>query len=210
MKFFKYLLIVIVFTAAGAIYSLQMPRFKIWLLNELQIISLTKINLEIKAKHIDFTFLPLGAVISNIQLIPHGELNQALAPALVEKISISLNMLSLIAGRFEIGKILIVRPHANLFFKAPKETSENKLKQNTEIPFDQIIHLPLRSVEIIDADIKARIDALELVVQAKDLSLDFEKNAKAAKLEFFVPHIITKKPGLESAIDLSISARGVL
>jgi translocation and assembly module TamB len=210
LSLLKYLLLVITFMSAGIIYSLQMPRLKRWLLNEIQIQSLLKTGVEIKTHDIEFSLFPIGVKLDNLTIKPHGELAAALSTTTIDSLTVSLSAAVLAAGHFKIGKILIVHPKATVFLKADPPKSENtkKIKAKIHIPWKKIIDIPVQTFEIWDAEIQARIEAENLVIQTRNLAFNVEKNSQALKLEIFAPDILLKRAGVnEAPLPLTFATR---
>ncbi|MDZ4677160.1 MAG: translocation/assembly module TamB domain-containing protein [Oligoflexia bacterium] len=207
MKFIRYFLITVLFLIIGIVYAREVPKLKKWLLAKIQIVSTQKLGIEIKAKSIEFELIPLGVKFTELRIQPKKELSAIISPALLDGLGIYLSPLSLLVGRFEIGNITLIHPQTNVFIKRKNDDKNEKF----ELPWDQFLSTPIKSVNIIDGDIRLLVKDTNLAFQLTGFNLSVVKNFQAARVEFFGPDIKVKRIDVpDSLTTIGLAARIVI
>lgn len=217
MRFAKYFVISSLFILTGIVYSREVPVLKKWLLNKLYIISSSKTDFEVKAEHLNFTFLPPGIKIYNVSVKPKANsISQIITPVKIDMLEVNLSPSALISGRFEIGKILLKHPVTSVFIKNTQDDSNNATTNTAtaapfQIPWNEIMSLPVRKIIIKDAEIQTKVDPAQMFLKVSGFGINLEKSSSAAKLEIFSPKTLIKKFNQEqSLIEIGLATRIIL
>jgi translocation and assembly module TamB len=205
MKFIKYFLISVVCLVMGIVYSREVPKLKKWILGKITTLSREK-GVEISAQEINFKLLPPGIELIGMKLEPKGPMARTLAPSTIDSVQVYLSPASLIAGRFEIGNITVNHPATSVFLRKAQAKPAGK-GQNSD-PWDQVVNIPVQSLDVNDAQIRVRIEAGDLALQLRNFSLNLVKNYKAGKFDLFAPDVMIKR-GDGKVIQLGASTRVV-
>ncbi len=208
MRFVKYIIVCAFCIVVGITYSRETPQLKKWILIKIQVLSREKASLEVTAKKIKFNLLPPGIELIDLTLTPKDKpLSQTVAPVQIERLRITLSPLALITGRFEIGSILIEHPVVSLFIKKP-ERQAGKKETSFEIPWDDLIHLPIKNIYIQGADILTDLEGPGILLKLDGFGLNFQKTPDSLQLEIFSPHTLIKQKGIDSSLtELGLATR---
>ena len=211
LRFIRYFLLCTVFLISGIIYSREVPKAKVWILNKIEIVSREKLNIEIKADKISFKFLPPGLQLQGISIKPRGALAKTISPSTVDSIEAYLNFSSLLGGRFEIGQITVDHPVTNIFIKSPDASSAPGAKKDSGDLWDQGINIPLSKVVFTNAEIRAKIQSANLLLQLRKFSFTATKNYQAAQIEVFAPDVTFKKSDVSTKfVNLGLATRVIV
>jgi len=169
---------------SGIIYSREIPKAKTWLLKKIQSVSSEKLNIEVKADKIDFKFFPPGVQLHSLAIKPQGAVARTISPSTIDSVEVYLNFPSLLGGRFEIGEVRIDHPVTNIFIKKSDGSSgSGKSKNDNSDLWDQGINIPLSKVVLTNAEIRAKIESENLLLQLRKFGFTATKNYQAAQIE---------------------------
>jgi translocation and assembly module TamB len=200
VRFVKYFLVCVLFAVLGIIYSRELPKLKTWLLVKIQVLSKQKTPFEVKAAALNFKILPPGIELAGVRLQPNSPLNQSLAPVTANSISVYMSGGALFAGRFEIGTVSIEHPVVNAIIMGPENKTTSAPSKSTELPWDEIMRLPVRRVEINDAEVRADLRKSGVLIQLQRFALNIQKTFNAARIEVFAPELAIKRKGFEESL----------
>jgi hypothetical protein len=170
MAFIRYFLVAVLFVVTGIVYSREAPKLKIWILKKVQVVSREKAQLEVKAQSIDFVLFPPGIKLNKLKVEPKDNMSQVISPTTVETLGVYLSPLSLLLGKFEIGNISIDGMITNIFIRN-KMPSVGGIGETEQDSWSKFINIPVRSVSINHAEIRAKVDPADISLQLKDFSL---------------------------------------
>ena len=115
-------------------------------------------------------------VLQDVKILPKDELAKTLAPALVKRIKISLNLFSLLRGQVRISSLTLAQPDIKLFLKDRPAIPNFKTNAKGDVAniLQEVYKLPIDELNIEGMNLLARLDGPQVALRATNLDLSLK------------------------------------
>lgn len=204
----KYFLVAGFFLLIGFFKAYHLPDFKLWAINQIELISRNDGPARVLVSDIDFKLFPIGVHFNNIRIYPKKDLEEFIEPIFLKSFQVSLNPLSFLTGLFQFSRVEFVQPLIRV--KSPKRLLEFLKRDSGPSTFQlkNILRIPLNNFTIRNMELSIPPEGDIPTVNLQKFSIDIENQKTSALISIFSPHIMIYDPKIsESPATISIGSR---
>lgn len=199
---FYYFLLSLFSAILGFTYSYHLPQIKTW--SKYQILKLSDRHLPAKilVKDFSLSLIPFGLAFDGIVINPKPPLTQSLFPIETKRVVAGINLLSLFTGSRHIVQLTIEEPDLTLILKSKPNKDLDKKFEAPLIPVTDILSIPLRNLDIVNAHIKFRSDDARILSEINNFNITADFTSKALAINLSTPEFAFKEQGSPSSLSL--------
>lgn len=189
-----------------------MPRFKTWMLIEIEKYSNENLPLTIWPQGIEIEYLPLVVRFSNVKIIPKGKLKVQLAPFTIGQVNASLNWWALLTGKLRISSVEINKAEIKAFIHNPSKPKikDGETSPSTYFDFKFLKKIPIDDIYISDVDLTFKIDPQGIATRIESFDLELNNLTDKLSVYFSSKNIHIKKLDKDPILSISLSTNFVL
>ncbi|MCB0349433.1 MAG: hypothetical protein KDD37_11405, partial [Bdellovibrionales bacterium] len=206
------LIVGITFFTVGFIYEFHYPKLKQWVRTKVYLESHDNLPVLIDIKDLELSPFTLSAQLKDVSVHPKKDLAQHISSIEIESVDVSVSLISLILGRFEISRVYIEKPKNSLIYKQKKNAEPFKMP---DLEFATLLHIPVDELRIHEGELLARLDNIDQSVSVNPLNLNLRKGFTTIFLENDLPEIKLKQKNVKDSLTafglstkLSVSSKG--
>lgn len=178
------------------------PKIKTWVLVQLENISHNHLPIRVLAKGLHINLWPPSLALTQISIIPKGELKKVLGPIEIDEVSIVPGTIELFKGNLQIAKLKIDKPIVNLILKKSPEENQEPIS----FDFQKVFFVPLHEVDVNQMQLQLRVDKHQLAAKMNEFDFNLRVSYPRLFLQLNTPKLIAKKIGSPQSASLAINA----
>lgn len=189
----------------GFLISFELPKLRAYLLVKIEEASRDHLPVRVLPGKIEISFLPLGATLNHVRILPKKETEAILERASIERLRVTLSPWILLSGRLRLSDVLI--QGAEITATIPP--SEKKSGSPLEGAFDLLNQIPMNRLELVDVSLNLRLSNPDLSVNVNQLNLVAEKQLRGS-LGLDLNTVTAKVTDLDSKTSVRVDAEAHL
>lgn len=192
----------------GFSYNYHLPKLEQFLLIEAERLSQKHAPVRVWAKKLNLRLLPLGVVLSDVQILPKPSLERYLAPAHIKEAGARIAILPLLRGEVRLSRIYITDSEFNIFLRS--ELFEKKGQAPKQFDFEAIYRLPIDEISFERVQVQGRLEPQNVVFRISSLNFLLENRYRSLFIDLDAPRVLFKPSGPVRPLNMQLELRTLI